>query len=429
MVENHVAVAEEIPLSQCDFMHLNDDCIFEIFNHLQLNELTAVSSSCSRLKYLAQQHFALKYKNKLCTLSGSGMEIGRCLQTFGSQMTSLCLKRPMERAGHLINDRRFLSLLYGYCDSLLRLELIHFNLECKLSCPDHCSDFSYAMFSNSEKNKVIVCDHSIVNGNMQQLFSQLKTLSLCSCQVDGRRLNLKTSKELILKNVSVEGTFIKSQLCGLNKLKILGRNDQSPPYIVNLLSKTANTLRYLEIMLPYGGRKAIFRNISKFKHLQTLCISSRIFENVVEDVVEMCIGFVNLTRLTFGYNFEMNLYRVQQIVERCTKLKRVILLSGCITTTCAGYSYPPDDVLQNVLMPFRNQQFVHIIIIGHERQCEEFDIRESARSAGMKVTFIPIRTVATILELNVDRGFELSAYKLRMTPQNIRKLRDHKLPI
>lgn len=44
------------------FTALNDDCIFEIFQHLSLNELCAVNGACKRLQHLAANHFRRKYR-------------------------------------------------------------------------------------------------------------------------------------------------------------------------------------------------------------------------------------------------------------------------------------------------------------------------------------------------------------------------------
>lgn len=59
--------------SDTDILVLNDDCLLEVFNHLDLTDLVSTADVCRRFRQNAQDHFASpKFKNDTLYI--------RCLQ-------------------------------------------------------------------------------------------------------------------------------------------------------------------------------------------------------------------------------------------------------------------------------------------------------------------------------------------------------------
>lgn len=48
-----------------NFSSLIDDCVFEIFNWLSLDDLCSISETCTKFKTLACQQFMRKYPEKV----------------------------------------------------------------------------------------------------------------------------------------------------------------------------------------------------------------------------------------------------------------------------------------------------------------------------------------------------------------------------
>lgn len=63
-----VVELKRIPIIQtAPIFHLNDDCILQIFSHLSLHDLAAVSLTCQQFQVLAEYRFSQQNRNKQFT--------------------------------------------------------------------------------------------------------------------------------------------------------------------------------------------------------------------------------------------------------------------------------------------------------------------------------------------------------------------------
>lgn len=57
---------------ETEFMSLDDDCIFEIFDRLSFKDLCTISQTCKHLQNLAGKHFQQKNATENMTISKGG---------------------------------------------------------------------------------------------------------------------------------------------------------------------------------------------------------------------------------------------------------------------------------------------------------------------------------------------------------------------
>lgn len=199
-------MAEETP-SSIDILDLNDDCLRRVLNDLSLTELATVADVCSRLKSVAQAHFASAvYSKELCInveyLMPNRHTDTRLLRNFGAFYKSITLKnycevRDIAKKGkpHL-NIIRILSLMRAHCRPI-QLELDNFiisarviqllrpvfqNLEALIISKGEAISM---LSENFPKLKSFAIKNSKLNGNDFQIFSQrnsqLKSISIDRC--------------------------------------------------------------------------------------------------------------------------------------------------------------------------------------------------------------------------------------------------------
>lgn len=77
-----------------NFMDLNEECIFEVFNHLSLTELCIVAGVCSQLRFAAQKYFDVMY---------TAVNLAWLNDDDTGTYTLLQAKRLLYNFGHLIS--------------------------------------------------------------------------------------------------------------------------------------------------------------------------------------------------------------------------------------------------------------------------------------------------------------------------------------
>lgn len=76
--------------SEFNVMHLNDDCLREILDHLELEDLSNIAKVCQRLRSMAQEVAALKHEPFQLVVE-SESELEYCMRDLGSSIRSLYL--------------------------------------------------------------------------------------------------------------------------------------------------------------------------------------------------------------------------------------------------------------------------------------------------------------------------------------------------
>lgn len=115
-------------------LDLNDDCLDEIFNNLDVIELCGVSLVSKRLQQLAKSHFNRKYRKfdfltVFAERTISNQEAADVLWIFGSMITAMAIQRESfknhQAIGHV--EECVLKNVAGYCSNkLISLKLTKF---------------------------------------------------------------------------------------------------------------------------------------------------------------------------------------------------------------------------------------------------------------------------------------------------------------
>lgn len=112
-----------------NFLTLNEECIFEVFNRLSLNDLCAMAEVCSELKFAAQKYFDVVYTavnlvwlaeqdNQMFTL----LQVERLLHNFGHLISTLCINTDLlmtETPEPSDNNEKLLLMVEKYCTGVV----------------------------------------------------------------------------------------------------------------------------------------------------------------------------------------------------------------------------------------------------------------------------------------------------------------------
>lgn len=106
-------------------MNLDEVCLFEIFNHLSLNDICILGDVCTQLKFAAQKYFDIVYTAvNLAWLSAddsSGqftlVQAERLLRNFGHLISTITVNTNQLKATDC--KEKLLVLIEKYCDGIL----------------------------------------------------------------------------------------------------------------------------------------------------------------------------------------------------------------------------------------------------------------------------------------------------------------------
>lgn len=106
------------------FKELNEICLFEIFNHLSLNDICVLGDVCKPLKFAAQKYFDVMYTAvNLAWLSDddSGqftlVQAERLLRNFGHLISTITVNTKQLKASDC--KEKLLILIEKHCDGIL----------------------------------------------------------------------------------------------------------------------------------------------------------------------------------------------------------------------------------------------------------------------------------------------------------------------
>lgn len=209
-----------------DLLRLNDDCLREVLERLDVIDLTSVADVCWRLRDLAQLVFASKCK-RFKMVGYSEQEIRNCLRNFGPFIHSLCLQPKFELINNYGNIVK--SLVQNCSGTLTTLQIHNFTFE-----KTHAAVMmSQSLFSGVLKLVLIGCSISV------------KWFVMCPELV-----------ELVLINTHVTYHGLRHQLC--HKLETL-RIQGSLSWVKNglhLFLQQNSQLKTLEI-LPFNQESSV----------------------------------------------------------------------------------------------------------------------------------------------------------------------------
>lgn len=110
-----------------DFLTMNDDCIIAILNHLEVKDLPSIANTSIRMQTLARMAFSSKFRNQRVVLVETEETVEDCLRNFGSQIHSICLKRPSDIPSRQGDGSSISLILIKHCPLLTDLKLHNYN--------------------------------------------------------------------------------------------------------------------------------------------------------------------------------------------------------------------------------------------------------------------------------------------------------------
>ncbi|XP_055297005.1 uncharacterized protein LOC129565798 [Sitodiplosis mosellana] len=260
-----------IPLDQDSASHilivLDDDCLREIFKHLNQIDLSSAAEVCVRFNQQAKDTFAKKYKHlDLSYDDCSYMEeikkdsVKCLLHNFGSTIYSLDVDERRLQSGP-----NYQYLISMYCTQLKKLKLSHFavSIEVKplLKMLEQLH-FSWCDNLGDVENLLVICD-------------ELKVLRIEDCYVGGTAIQRKFGKleEFYFSNNTYENNEL-NRFIGLNpsllKLSVTGNTDYSDlSETARLISQGLPKLLELEFQM-FSTSHDFFQKLGKFESLRVL---------------------------------------------------------------------------------------------------------------------------------------------------------------
>lgn len=106
-------------------MQLDETCLFEIFNHLDLDELCIMAEVCTELKFAAQKYFDIMYTAVNLAWLAPDNESGkftiaqaeRLLQHFGHLISTIIVNTDLLEETEC--KEKLLALIQKHCDGIL----------------------------------------------------------------------------------------------------------------------------------------------------------------------------------------------------------------------------------------------------------------------------------------------------------------------
>lgn len=324
---NEEQMLEKISLTK--FLDLNDDCINEVFRHLNVIQLCSVTQVCKRLQELAQSYFKRKYsefdfsslfQDRLV----SNQEASDILRNFGPIIKTVTLPRQAFHNHQVIGrvEEVLLKDVVEYCGkTLLILKLKSFYL----TSP---AVETLNLFSGSLK-KLYLDGNAFAEDCVLHLitFSKLKSLTLIDASDSYALMDTFPALEslrlykVFIPNQSILQHFIARHK-QLKKLIINSSRGVSSE-IIRYVSKYVRNIRTFEFynnsIIPSESNEEIQKNIlhlSEFKNLQEFRWKSKSFSigNVLSKMVSNKIA-IKVLQIADGLNDDQTIEAITQMKD------------------------------------------------------------------------------------------------------------------
>lgn len=172
------------------FININDDCFYKIFEYLSTSDLCSTSFTCKRLQTLTQDYFGRRYSNECISidisLNGRGntelefskTDANKVLKYFGKSIQNVRMRSSMRKI-----ERIDLGLLYHFLKNECCRELhsIELNLSCDIQLNSLAEDDTRIQFRSVESVKITDVEsvQSTYDG-LLQLCANLKRLEIAT---------------------------------------------------------------------------------------------------------------------------------------------------------------------------------------------------------------------------------------------------------
>lgn len=255
---------EESLSSTKNILNLNDDCLEEVFRHLDDEmDLCAVADVCVRFRAAARAIFESKYKNYHffhCAKDSAANKLlvtSRMLRNFGANVKTISLRGECADKFKSNYQNKILELLRAYCGgSLVELNLRHFKIT------DEISLVMWPVLSSLQKLSLIQCE-----------FSELFLKMLPACAPELRNLDL-LSNRVIEKRKAIQLDGLQQSYDKLANICFMGINDVKNIDIEELVKRNPQ-LKQIHIMHCRNLDDNIFQSIATHvPHIETLRINN-----------------------------------------------------------------------------------------------------------------------------------------------------------
>lgn len=372
------------------FLDLNDDCLFEVFKHVNVVDLSAISDVCNRLRRTAHAYFERsKLKNfefppvfeipkgrrNRVTVDLMVSETCKVLRKFGASIVSFIDTNKLSRDKVLeMNDEsqkkyrsKCMEYLVKYCGAnLIELSLTSFEL------PDEVT--MRPLLKNVQKLELCCCK------NADQLlkalpvrYPQLRELALLCMNLRSERLHMRFEKltKMCIRFCDVGYNDIKEFLERNSQLKEFDYFSKSypdnliPQYICSYVTETIETLNlgfgYQSHVSPY-----LSNALRRLRNLKSVTLSDQNLKpnekcllpmicgivaaniplkTLKIDIDHGCIGYISDANLlankisaiktleTLELRSErcLQVHHIHQICKKLTKLSELVLDVGALS--------------------------------------------------------------------------------------------------
>lgn len=263
------------------FLEMNDDCIYKIFEYLDLDAICSMSEMCSRLKYLTTDYFQRKYADKLM----HGLRVTTAYGQIQLQPNEQC------------------AWIFSQCFDSVVFNLNHRRELDKVDLPafirKHCSEY----LSSIVFQQMFL--YQTLGDSIENVLQNVETVVFSECELEG-------DYHEILKHC--------------HNLKYLMIDEKYGHKIENLLLETYPKLE--QFSCRYYGRLLLTNNLKQFlrqhpnlKQL-TWCFHARIREPVLSDETWECVDMIvkngiSLQELFLSFD---GLYDLETISEKLKEL-------------------------------------------------------------------------------------------------------------
>lgn len=263
-------LATETNESSTTIEHLNDDCLLEICQHLELSDLCTFADVCRRFQFIAKNHFGsvksatLQQVKMIVWVKLSNRTKCSLLRNFGPSINSLKIR------GTKKNDLLWIEMITEYCSGTLNaLTLDGFRFDEEIVK-------NIARFVSLKKLRIRCCYGRGLNG-LIQTFPELEEFA-----DDSLNLLWRKNGEFLMKNPQLK------RICDT----VYDRSRMA------LIAKYLPAIENLTIGL-FTGRKFITQ-ISSLKKLKDLKILDNAGSSGTSTIIEeICRNLDELTNLHF----------------------------------------------------------------------------------------------------------------------------------
>lgn len=320
--------------SKTTVLDLDDDCLREVFERMNIKDLTANADVCTRFRYNAAQAARSKFKYLYmhkCSSVGAYAK----LRNFGASVTSVCVDSLYGQKGRAQFQKRIIELLNLYC--------VGETIDLKLSRFDIIDDLAVLMvpllgrvqnlnLEDCQSGGLFLKKLPFWSPELRELNCQsLNDSDREGMQFDGLHRNFPKLESIVIVRVAaVNITDIEEILKWNPQLKRIQLVSccQLDESILKTIAKHVPKIVKISLSTKSAKNSTNLEHLPQLSELKTLILSVDDNHSYVQSIVpEIALAATALEHLDLS-NFNLR-YKYQQFVEGISKLKTLKTLRLC----------------------------------------------------------------------------------------------------